>query len=187
MKNVFCFTPPQHSSKRPYCQETVPLWILKLGNGRKKTKRLSIAQINKNTEEKAEAHYNLGRAYCFLEDFHRAIEYLKQHLSIAEEVGNRAGSAGCAYGNLGFAYQSLGDSQRAIEYHNQHLRIAKEVGDRAGEGLAYGNLGLAYHSHEEFQQAIEYHNQHLRNCQGSWWQGRGRQSLWQFQRYLSQP
>ena len=134
-------------------------------------KRLTIAQINKNTEEKAEAYYNLGRAYCFLEDFHRAIEYLKQHLSIAEEVGNRAGSAGCAYGNLGFAYQSLGDSQRAIEYHNQGtlgFRIAKEVGDRAGEGLAYGNLGLAYHSLEEFQQAIEYHNQHLRNCQGSW-------------------
>ena len=131
-------------------------------------KRLTIAQINKNTEEKAEAYYNLGRAYCFLEDFHRAIEYLKQHLSIAEEVGNRAGSAGCAYGNLGFAYQSLGDSQRAIEYHNRHLRIAKEVGDRAGEGLAYGNLGLAYHSLEEFQQAIEYHNQHFRNCQGSW-------------------
>ena len=55
-------------------------------------KRLTIAQINKNTEEKAEAYYNLGRAYYFLEDFHRAIEYLKQYLSIAEEVGDRAGA-----------------------------------------------------------------------------------------------
>ena len=124
-------------------------------------KRLTKAQINKNTEEKAEAYYNLGRAYCFLEDFHRAIEYLKQYLSIAEEVGDRAG-AGRAYCQLGCAYNSLGDSQRAIEYHNQHLRIAKEVGDRAGKGRAYGNLGLAYHSLEEFQRAIEYHNQHLR-------------------------
>ena len=66
-------------------------------------KRLAIAQINNNTEEKADAYYNLGRAYYFLEDFHRAIEYLKQYLSITEEVGNRA-SAGCAYRDLGFAY-----------------------------------------------------------------------------------
>ena len=66
-------------------------------------KRLEIAQINKNTEEKAEAYYNLGSAYYFLEDFHRAIEYLKQYLSITEEVGNRAGAV-CAYRDLGFAY-----------------------------------------------------------------------------------
>ena len=136
-------------------------------------KRLTIAQINENTEEKAEAYYNLGRAYFFLGDFHQAIEYLEQYLSIAEEVGDRAG-AGRAYNKLGCAYGSLGDSQREIEYHNQDLRIAKEVGDRAGEGCAYGNLGVAYHSLKEFQRAIEYHNQHLsiakdvgdRACQG---------------------
>ena len=124
-------------------------------------KRLAIAQINKNTEEKADAYYNLGRAYVSLSDFHQAIEYFKQYLSIAEEVGDRAGSVGCAYGGLGCAYGSLGDSQRAIEYHNQHLSIAKEVGDRVCQGTAYKNLGCAYHRLEEFQRAIEYHNQHL--------------------------
>ena len=66
-------------------------------------KRLAIAQINNNTEEKADAYYNLGRAYYFLEDFHRGIEYLKQYLSITEEVGNRAGAV-CADRDLGFAY-----------------------------------------------------------------------------------
>ena len=71
-------------------------------------KRLTIAQINKNTEEKAEAYYNLGTAYFSLEDFHRAIEYLRQYLSIAEEVGDIEG-AGRAYNELGSAYQSLGD------------------------------------------------------------------------------
>ena len=136
-------------------------------------KRLTIAQINKNTEEKAEAYYNLGRAYFFLGDFHQAIEYLEQYLSIAEDVGDRAG-VGRAYNKLGCAYGSLGEYQRAIEYHNQNVRIANEVGDRAGEGCAYGNLGLAYQSLKEFQRAIEYHNQHLsiakevgdRACQG---------------------
>ena len=122
--------------------------------------RLAIAQINNNTEEKADAYYNLGRAYYFLEDSHRAIEYLKQYLSITEEVGNRAG-AGCAYRDLGFAHLLEGDCQRAIEYTNKYLIIAKEVGDRAGEGCAYGNLGRAYYSLKEFQRAIEYTNKCL--------------------------
>ncbi|CAH3141099.1 unnamed protein product [Porites evermanni] len=157
-------------------------------------KRLAIAQINKNTEEKADAYYNLARAYSFLNDFHQAVEYLKQYLSIAEEVGHRAGSTGWAYGRLGCAYNSLGDSQRAIEYHNQHLRIAKEVSDRAGEGCAYGHLGKAYHSLQEFQRAIEYHNQHLsiakevgnRKCEGSAYSNLGcvYDSLREFQRVI---
>ena len=123
-------------------------------------KRLEIAQINKNTEEKAQAYHNLASAYYFLKDFHRAIEYLKQFLSIAEEVGDGE-RARCAYNKLGSAYRSLGDYQRAIEYHNQDLRISKEVGNRAGEGCAYGNLGLNYNLLCEFQQAIECQNQHL--------------------------
>ena len=123
-------------------------------------KRLTKAQINKNTAEKADAYYNLGKAYYFLEDFHGAIEYLKQYLSIAEEVGDRAG-AGCAYGTLGCVYRSLGDSQTALEYQKKSLIIAKEAGDRAGAGRAYGDLGFAYQSLGDSQQAIEYHNQHI--------------------------
>ena len=123
-------------------------------------KRLTKAQINKNTAEKADAYYNLGKAYYFLEDFHGAIEYLKQYLSIAEEVGDRAG-AGCAYGTLGCVYRSLGDSQTALEYQKKSLSIAKEVGDRAGAGRAYGHLGCAYQSLGDSQRAIKHHNQHI--------------------------
>ena len=38
----------------------------------------------------------------------RAIEYHKQHMSIAKEVGDRAGEEG-THGNLGNVYQCLGD------------------------------------------------------------------------------
>ena len=123
-------------------------------------KRLTIAQINKIMAEKECAYCNRATAGYFPINFHQEIEYLKQYLSIAEEVGDRAG-AGRAYHKLGCAYRSLDEYQRAIEYHNQELRIAKEIGNRAGEGCAYGNLGLAYQSLKEFQQAIAYHNQHL--------------------------
>jgi len=88
------------------------------------------------------------------------IEDLKKHLSVAKEVGDRAGE-GTAYCNLGNAYRRQGKFQEAIEYHNQHLSIAKEVGDRAAEGTAYCNLGNASRRQEKFREAIEYHNQHL--------------------------
>ena len=80
----------------------------------------------------------------------------KQRLSIAKELGDRAGE-GRAYGNLGNAYQSLGDFKQAVKYQNQHLSIAKEVGDRAGEGRAYVNLGNAYQSLGDMQVALDYY------------------------------
>ena len=46
------------------------------------------------------------------------IEYHKQQLSFAKEVGDRAGQ-GRAYGNLGIAYACLGQFQQAIEYFKQ--------------------------------------------------------------------
>jgi tetratricopeptide (TPR) repeat protein len=75
----------------------------------------------------------LGNAYYSLGNFSKAIEYHKEHLTMAKEVGDRAGESR-AYGNFGNAYQSLGDFSKAIEYHTQDLAIAKEVGDRVGEG-----------------------------------------------------
>jgi tetratricopeptide (TPR) repeat protein len=80
--------------------------------------------------------YNiLGRAYQSLGSFSKALEYHKEHLTMAKEVGDRAGE-GRAYANLGNAYRSQGDFSKAIQYHAQELTIAKEVGDRAGEGRA---------------------------------------------------
>ena len=102
---------------------------------------------------------NLGNAYLFLGDFHKAIEYYECYLRIAKEVGDKAGEKR-ACGSLGIAYESLSDFHKAIEYHRRHLQIAKEEGDKAGEGLAYGNLGIAYHGLGEFHKAIEYHEHH---------------------------
>ena len=99
-------------------------------------------------------------AYHKLGDFNRAIEYHKQNLSIAKELGDRA-DEGRAYNNLGMAYHKLGDFNQAIEYHKRYLSIAKELGDRADEGRTYNNLGMAYHKLGDFNQAIEYHKRYL--------------------------
>ena len=82
-----------------------------------------------------------------------------KHLSIAKELGDRAGM-GRAFGNLGNSFHSVGQFARAIEYHKEHLEIAKEFGDRAGTGRAFGNLGNSYNSLSEFPRAMYcYKNQ----------------------------
>jgi tetratricopeptide (TPR) repeat protein len=85
----------------------------------------------------------LGNAHNALGTFSKAIEYHKEHLTMAKEVDDRAGE-GMAYGNLGNVYRSLGDLSKAREYQMQQMAIAKEVGDRAGEVRAYANLGNVY-------------------------------------------
>ena len=99
---------------------------------------------------------NMGNAYHSLGNFKQAIEYYNQPLTIAKEVGSRAGE-GRAYANLGNALQSLGNFKQAIEYHNQALTIAKEVGDSAEEGRAYHSLGRAFESSGSISEALNYY------------------------------
>jgi len=97
----------------------------------------------------------LGRAHQNLGSFFKALEYHAQDLSIAKEVGDRAGE-GNAKGNLGIAYQSQGDFSKAIEHYTQCLAIAKEVGNRAGEGMAYRNLGTGHMQLNKYVKAVAY-------------------------------
>jgi tetratricopeptide (TPR) repeat protein len=102
----------------------------------------------------------LGNTHNALGTFAKAIEYHMEHLTMAKEVGDRAGE-GMAYGNLGNAYRSLGDLSKAREYQMQQMAIAKEVGDRAGEVRAYANLGNVYDALGDYSKAIKYHTQYL--------------------------
>ena len=90
----------------------------------------------------------------------RLIEYYRQRLVIAHEIGDRSGESNIL-SNLGSAYAIIGEPRRAIEYHEQALNIAREIGDRRGERYALNNLGSAYQDLGEPRRAIEYHEQAL--------------------------
>ena len=104
---------------------------------------------------------NLGLAYRDLGETRKAIEYYKQALKIAKEIGDRQ-NEGIWLGNLGSAYSDLGETRKAIEYYEQALKIAKEIGDRRREGIWLGNLGSAYSDLGETRKAIEYYEQALK-------------------------
>ena len=116
-------------------------------------------QLGSRAEEGA-ANGNLGKVYCSLGDFKKAIYFHNSYLEIVKEVGDKLGE-GHAYGCLGSDYHNLGDFKKAIYYHNLHLEIAKEVGIRASEGAAYGNLGSSYLNLGDLKQAIRCHERFL--------------------------
>jgi len=95
-----------------------------------------------------------------LGQYPQAISYLDSALSIAREIGDRAGE-GTRLGNLGSAYNSLGQYPRAIAYYDSALAIARKIGNRTREGYWLGGLGNAYLSLGLYPQAIAYYDSAL--------------------------
>ena len=72
------------------------------------------------------------------------MEYYKQSLSNAEEIGDRDGQ-GHAYCLLGSCYT-----------HLQDLTIAEEIGDRKGEACAHSSLGRSFLYSDSLNEALEH-------------------------------
>jgi tetratricopeptide (TPR) repeat protein len=88
----------------------------------------------------------------------KAIEFFKQHLSIARKNGNKRGE-GNDLGNIGLAYYVLGDIPKAIESLERSLAINRGTGNRYGEEGNLNNLGIAHAALSDSRKAIEYYKQ----------------------------
>ena len=86
----------------------------------------------------------------------KAIACYREHLDIAEKVGDKDG-VGRAHSNMGNCYKKIGKYQNAIECYRKHLEIAEELQDKCGVRRASANLGNAYDSIGEYQKAIDCH------------------------------
>jgi len=118
------------------------------------------ARLTGDKTSESHALNNLGLAYKHLSDFHTAIDYYNQSLSIAREINDLRAQANIL-GNLGVAYKALGETRKSIAFHEQALAIRRQLGDRRGEGADLGNLGLAYAALGETAKAIDYYEHAL--------------------------
>jgi tetratricopeptide (TPR) repeat protein len=121
--------------------------------------RTAAQRLNDRREEARALSY-LGTAYDELGETPKAINYHKQHLTIARERGDHR-SEGIALGNLGCAYGALDEIPKAISYFKQTLAITRDIGDHLNEGHTLGNLGNAYALLRELPKAISYFEQRL--------------------------
>ena len=88
------------------------------------------------------------------------MEHYQQSLSIAKDVGNKAGQ-GCAYEKLGTVYYSLGNFKLAMEYCQQFLSMANDIGNKRDQGNAYNGIAHVYFSLGDFKRAMEHYQQSL--------------------------
>jgi len=114
----------------------------------------------KNKSEKLRILIELGSVHSVLSEQRKAIEYFRQALAIASEIGDKRGEEN-ALGNVGNAYYFMGEVHKAIEHYEQALVIAREIEDKRNEGVWLGNLGGAYAGMGEIRKAVEYHDQAL--------------------------
>ena len=111
------------------------------------------------TEKERHAYLHIGDVHESLGDVLRAMEYYKQCLSNAEEIGNRI-DQGRVYCRLGRCYKRLHKLKEALGCYKQHLRIAKETGGRMAEACAHHGLGLSFVASHSSNEALE----HFRCC-----------------------
>ncbi|NER02384.1 MAG: tetratricopeptide repeat protein [Okeania sp. SIO3C4] len=138
------------------------------------TQILSFSQLSLQT--KATVLTNLGKANIALVNFDQAIKYLKQSLTIAQEIKSPEEEEE-ARRNLGRAYLSKGNFaagkdlvgnfdaavkfDRAWNYFQQSLKISRKIKDSYREGRALGEIGTFYGVSQKYDQAICYYQKQL--------------------------
>ena len=113
-------------------------------------------------DEKTEAQtLNLiGKAYFFMSDFPKALEFYDQALPIQRKTGNR-GAEATTLTNLGVVYKNLGEEQKALDYFNQALAIERDANELHSEASTLTNIGTVYDDLGEKQKGLDYYNQGL--------------------------
>ena len=75
------------------------------------------------------AYSQLGNAYFNFQDYHAALEYHQQDLSVARAMGDKLGEAK-ACSNIGSALKALNQFDEAVACYRIHLDISRELQDK---------------------------------------------------------
>lgn len=102
----------------------------------------------------------LGTAYAYLGEMHKAIACQEQALEIARRRGDWA-NEGVWLANLGNRYNNLGQTRRALEYYAQALQIARALGDLHSEGVNLGSIAVCHVYQGQIETALEHFTEAL--------------------------
>ncbi len=115
---------------------------------------------SENRQIQAQALEQTGKQHLHLGDYDTALDYLKQSLAIAQEIGDKAGE-GTTLNNISGIYNARGDYDTALDYAKQSLAIKQEIGNKAGEGSTLNNISLIYSARGDYDTALDYLKQSL--------------------------
>ena len=109
---------------------------------------------------RASALGQAGKQYFHIGNYDTALNYLKQSLTISQEIGDKAGE-GTTLDNISHIYHARGDYDTALSYLKQSLAIRQEIGDKAGEGTTLNNISQIFKARGDYDTALSYLKQSL--------------------------
>ena len=115
---------------------------------------------SQDLKTRAEALGQTGKILHHLGDFQNALPFMKQSLTIMQQIGDKAGEA-TTLGNIGTSYHAQGDYETALGYLKQSLTIRQQIGDKAGEGATLNNISQIYDAQGDYETALGYLKQSL--------------------------
>jgi tetratricopeptide (TPR) repeat protein len=115
---------------------------------------------SENKQIQAEALGQTGNQHYHMGDYDTALNYLKQSLTIQQEIGDKSGE-GETLINISHIYCSRDDYDTAFTYMKQSLAIQQEIGDKSGEGGALINISHIFKARGDYDMALNYLKQSL--------------------------
>lgn len=103
----------------------------------------------------AAVYNNLGVAYKHLEQFDKALGYLRRSLSIRKDMDDQPGLME-VYNSLGDVLYGQKNLKDALFYTEQYSKIAIAIGDKKFEQKGYKDFAKIYAETGDFRKAFEY-------------------------------
>ena len=108
---------------------------------------------SQDQQTRAEALGQTGKINHHLGAYDTALGYLKQSLSIMQQIGDKAGE-GTTLNNISQIFKAQGDYETALGYLKQSLRIRQQIGDKAGLCATLFNMGHIHAQNEQIPEAF---------------------------------
>jgi CHAT domain-containing protein/Tfp pilus assembly protein PilF len=102
----------------------------------------------------------IGKAFEFLGEKQKALDFYGRAFQILHEVGDKLGEAK-TLNNIGLIYDARGEKRKALEYYSRSLRLLRDTEDRGTEGITLVNIGLVYDGLGEKQRALAFYHHAL--------------------------
>jgi len=92
----------------------------------------------------------------------KALEYTREALNLATEIGDKRGTA-ASYNNLGVAYRNQGALDNALGYYMAALKLYEELENKEGIATLKNNIATIYAMKKDYGQAMHYLEESYQN------------------------
>lgn len=127
----------------------------------KKALEIQKKILGENHPDTAFTNSNIGKTYCLLGQYEKALQYGNKALEIQKD--RKDVNSSIIYNIIGNIHYSIGDYKNALEYNYKALKIQKEIlgGEHSNTSITYNNIGNIYCFLEDYEKALEYNNKAL--------------------------